>query len=645
MNATEQQTAPVLRQLMSEDSEEVREAAFEAGELRLVSAVDLLAGHIQSENLGIQEAAEFALRRIRGAAAVAAVAPLLRSDNASVRNSAMDILREIGADDMKALNLLLHDDDPDIRIFAADILGTSGKTLAVSMLSETLLHDEEVNVRYQAGISLGELGFAEAAEALSKALKDEEWVQFAAIEALAKIKADSCAAILVNALPEASELVASTLINALGEMGNVKAVPILLKRLDLSGGPLRNKTVKAIVQILGAPSLELLAPKEQDKLRSYLLIALEDEDEDILEAALVGLSGIGGEEGTRAVLGLVSRLDPERAHDLLVGALKCLVAIGFNAALEEGLTSPDERTRYTAVEACGHIGDRASAQALKNAFEQLNRDMQRTAAHYLARQESEEDTAFFLDVLARNTDSHVIKGAVSFLGAVRCLEAAPRLLELLEHQYDDVKETALEACLALRDPGVNARLTGLFQSPEPLKRLMAVYSMGKIGVTEYLDDLAEALEDEIPDIRKTALEAVGEAYHGESELLDMISPRINDENREVRLALVEILSAADDAQTVRLLVQALEDEDDWVCIRAVEALGGRKLPEVVPQLVQMLDTGNLLVMLKIIEALGAVGGQAAFRALLALAGHDDPDVQQAVADALARIREEQGEEN
>lgn len=643
--AKEQQADSVLRQLMSDDSEVIREGAFEAGELRLVSAVDLLAKHIQSDNPGIQEAAEFALRRIRGAAAVVAVAPLLRSDDASARNSAMDILREIGVDDMKTLNNLLHDADADIRIFAADILGTCDSPMAVSLLSETLLHDPEVNVRYQAGVSLGELGFPEAAEALSKALHDEEWVQFAAIEALAKIKADSCAAILVDALPEASELVASTIINALGEMGNVKAVPILLKRLDVTDGPLRNNAVKAVVQILGAPSLGLLAPKDMEKFRSYLLIALKEEDEDILQASLTGLSALGGEEGTRSVLRLAGRLDPEKQHDLLVASLNCLASIGFNPALEEALHASEEQIMHTAVEACGVIGDQQSAAALKSAFGNLDRDMQRAAAHHLARQESSEHVDFFFDLLNRHTDSHVIKDALAYLGTVRCLKAAPKLLEFLDHQYNDVKEAALEACLALHDPEVNRRLVDLFHCDDPLKRLMAVYSMGKIGIAEYLDDLSEALEDEVPDIRKTALEALGEAYHGQTELLEMISPRLSDENREVRLALVNILDRFSDPETTRLLTEALEDEDDWVRIRAVEALGRRKLPEVVPQLMQMLEASNLLVMLKIIEALGAIGGQAAFRVLLGLTSNDDPDVQQAVSDAITHIREEQGEEN
>lgn len=646
MNETETACcAKLVERLQSDDPDIIREAAFEAGELKVKAAVDSLAEHIQSDNLGIQEAAEFALRQIRGARVVQAVSPLLRSENASIRNSAMDILREVGADDMKTLMALLHDEDADIRIFAADILGTSGKPMAVTMLAEVLLHDAEVNVRYQAGISLGVLGFSEAAESLRSAMKDEEWVQFAAVEALAKIRDDSCVSILINALKDSSLLVASTIISALGEMGNMKAVPLLLKQLDVVSGPLRNHAVKAIVQILGAPSLELLSPKEQESFRTYLLVAMEDEDEEILSAALTGLSVLGDAEGTSAVLELLKRIDPVREHELYEAALHCLVSIGFNEALQKGLRVDNEVIREACMQACGEIGNRQSLDELKSLFDSVGRDGQRTIMEFLAQRGDQTDVPFFLEVLGQHADSHVIKNALLFLGnhadAVNC---SAMLLSFLEHPYDDVKETALDACLQLHDAAVNAHITDLRHDAVPVKRMMAVYAMGRIGVMAYLDDVLEALEDEVPDVRKVALAAIGEACDEHPELLSKLLPRLHDENRDVRLALVSIAGAHDSEESLRLLVLSLQDQDSWVKIRAVESLGRKRVPDVVPTLVQMVEGSELLVMLKVIEALGAIGGNVAFRALLGLTSHEDPDVQQAVESAISQIQEEQGVE-
>ena len=76
----------ILRRLASDDSSEVRQAAFEAGDLGLQSAVAPLVEHFANSSVGVQEAAERALRKIRGAATVQAVVSLLRSESVVVRN-------------------------------------------------------------------------------------------------------------------------------------------------------------------------------------------------------------------------------------------------------------------------------------------------------------------------------------------------------------------------------------------------------------------------------------------------------------------------------------------------------------------------------------------------------------------------------
>ena len=636
----------ILERFSSTDPDELRAAASDAGAYGLSEAVPYLVTLIQSSNLGVQEAAEDALRTLRGPETVRGVAPLLRSDNASVRNSAMDILREVGEDDMKVLAGLLTDSDPDVRIFAADILGTSGEHSAMTLLAEALIGDPEVNVRYQAAVSLGELGNPAAASALRKAMDDEEWVQFAVVEALAKIRADSCLDILVQALPRSSELVASTIIDALGEMNNLKAVPLLLQQLDRASGPLRNKAVKAIVQILGARSLGLLGAKEQDKFQAYLLAALDDEDEDISQAALTGLSGMGSPATTQAVLKYGVKLDAGQQHDLLSAVVRSLVNMGFNTALKDALHDADEQMVLLAVEACRSMPNDAAVDALIDVFWSFNRDTQRLAVDYLAREAGERHIPFFTDVLSREqADAHVIKGALIFLGQkVRCASCGPKMLTFLRHKYDDVKEVALEACIALNEPSVNAALAGMYSEQEPLMRMMAVYAMGQIGNPEYFEPLAEALEDEVPDIRKIALEAIAADAAQLIARLPLLSRRLDDENREVRLALVEVLGNCQENAATELLLRALDDRDDWVRIRAIEAFGRRRMSTAVPRLVQMLEDANLMVTLKIIEALGVIGDNVSFRTLLGQMGHDDPEVQQAAAEAIARIREEQGED-
>jgi len=634
----------ILQRLKSDDSSEVRQAAFDAGELGLQSAVELLVKRFADSSVGVQEAAERSLRQIRGPRTVQAVAPLLRSENAVVRNIAMDVLREVGSDDLATLTHLLHDEDPDIRIFLADILGSTGSALALAPLCDVLLHDPEVNVRYQAAVSLGDLGNGEAAESLRQAIQDEEWVQYAVMEALAKIKDESCVDILLQALEICSPLVASTVLDALGDIGNVKAAPTLLTYLDKTSGPLRIKALKALIQILGPNSLTLLGAKQLDKLQSYMLAALDDEDEETVAVVLTGLASTGvNPAATKAVLELVARTDPDRQQDLMQREYECLVGIGHNENLEGALHSDNEMVRRLAVEACGQVPGRSGKYALKRHFDTLPPAERPHAMELLSQFGDDRDIPFFVNHLKSTEDPLVLQCALLFLGtAMRHVESAPLMLELLNHPSDIVRETALTACLALEDEETVMAIVAHADSENVEMRRMAVYAMGQVNPEVFAEQLAVAVQDPDPDVRRTALEAIGRGWPLSPEKLEALAWCLKDENREVRQMVVEQLGNEVDAQVVPLLLEALEDSDDWVKIRAVEALGQNRVTDAVPALVSMMESSSLLVQLKIIEALGQIGGDIAFRSLLAFMSFDNAEVQSAAAEAVDYIRQTEG---
>ena len=637
-----QKEQDVLKRLASEDASEARQAAFEAGDLRLESAVPLLVKHFESSSVGVQEASERALRQIRGATVVHAVIPLLRSQDAVVRNIAMDVLREIGVDDLATLTKLLYDPDPDIRIFIADILGSSDSSMALAPLCDVLLHDPEVNVRYQAAVSLGELRRPEAVESLRQALGDEEWVQYAVMEALAKIKDGSCVDVLVQALDNCSPLVASTVLDALGEINSVKSAPMLLSYLDKSSGPLRIKALKAIIRILGPNSLSLLGAKQLDKLQAYMLAALDDEDEDTVKVVLQGLAYTGvNPTATRAVFKLVERTDPLKQQDLLQHAFQCIVGIGYNEALEEALLNKNELVCRMAVDACGHIEGRAGRYALKRHFDSLPVAERQRAMEILARYGDDRDIPFFYNHMDKTEDPLVLKSALEFLGNnMHHKESAPRMLALLHHPDPTVKEAALSACLALEDEDTIRVIVGYATDEDPELRRMAVYTMGYVNPTLFAEQLAQAVQDPVMEVRRVGLEAIGYGWPPSPEKLSALEYCLRDESRDVRQLAVEFLGTYGE-EAVPLLMDALEDPEDWVRVRAVEALGQNRVAAAVPKLVTMMENSNLLVQLKITEALGQIGGDVAFQALLGFMSYDSPEIQAAAAEAIDHIRGEE----
>ena len=644
MNIDSQQNSQqILQDLQSADPDLLRGAAFAAGDLGLAESVEPLCKCIASTNIGVQEAAEYALRKIRGPGTIHSLIPLLRSDDAPLRNIAMDILREIGEDDLSALYPLLHDADCDVRIFTADILGTSKNRKVVAPLCDALLKDPEVNVRYQVAVSLGNLAFPEAVDCLKQAMLDEEWVQFSVVEALTKIRADATVAALTQSLSTCSPLVASIIIDALGEIGNIKAVPQLFKSLDKAPAALRNKTAKAIIKILGGRSLSLLNPRDQERFRSYLLDALRDEDESILTAALSGLSVMGDDAATKAIFGLIARLNPDLQHDLLVAATQAVASIGFNQGFVDALhTEGNDALVFAALEACLLMNNPLCCRHIKEIFWRHDRDIQRAAAARLARIAGPDDVPFFLDLLERHTDSEVFKAALFFLGnRMRAEQALEKLFSMLTHPNDEVREAALAACIALQSPEAAQHFKTLFQAEDPQLRAMAVYALGRQSIADNLPELRLALEDETPQVRKIAVETFGASGELGKNYLAILLPRLHDENRDVRLTMVSLLGRSNAPEALPHLLSALDDQDDWVRIRAVEGLGHLKASAAVPYLVRMLDSSNPMLTLKIIDTLGRIGGKAAFHALLGMIDHEDPEIQQVVAEAVASIQAEQ----
>ncbi len=93
----------IIDLLKSGESEDIREGAYLAGKNGMEEVIPLLVTHLQNPDIGVQEASDRALRKIGGPSVVTAAIPLLRSEDAPVRNIAMDLLREVGAENIDPL--------------------------------------------------------------------------------------------------------------------------------------------------------------------------------------------------------------------------------------------------------------------------------------------------------------------------------------------------------------------------------------------------------------------------------------------------------------------------------------------------------------------------------------------------------------
>ena len=176
--------------------------------------------------------------------------------------------------------------------------------------------------------------------------------------------------------------------------------------------------------------------------------------------------------------------------------------------------------------------------------------------------------------------------------------------------------------------------------------MMAVYALGRLDPAGNFDLLKNALDDENPDVRRMALEALGAQRPILPEYSEAMSSRLYDPSNEVRHALVQILGDSGQEEFIPVFLEALKDEDDWVRVRGLEALGRLKVEAVVPEILEIIRGDNILLAIKAVDALVEIGGDQAFNALLAALESGNADLQNAVEEALAKLdaQKERGDE-
>lgn len=173
--------------VLSERLLAIRELAAHGGN----AATDALCAALATESeRSSRDVIAVELAHLGGEAVVEGLLPLLRSDDAALRNIAIDILKELPADVAPRMESLLDDPDPDVRIFLVNVLEALRHPAVEDWLIAVITMDANVNVVTTALDLLNEVGTTAAVPALRQAIArfpDEPFVIFTAENALRRI--------------------------------------------------------------------------------------------------------------------------------------------------------------------------------------------------------------------------------------------------------------------------------------------------------------------------------------------------------------------------------------------------------------------------------------------------------------------------
>jgi len=154
-------------------------------------AASSLVSQLQSEpDLSVREVILTSLTRMGGAVAVAGLVQCLRSEDAHLRNEAIEAMKALPVEVALIMGALLVDEDPDVRIMAVNILESLRHPQVEAWLLAVIDNDLVVNVCGTAVDLLGEVGSAASQESLRRLKQrflDEPYIQFATDLALKRI--------------------------------------------------------------------------------------------------------------------------------------------------------------------------------------------------------------------------------------------------------------------------------------------------------------------------------------------------------------------------------------------------------------------------------------------------------------------------
>lgn len=172
-------TNPTARRWAARDLAEFPEAA------------EALVEHFKREDdPSVRDAILATLARLGDSAAVAGLVECLRSEDAAVRNEVIDAMKQLPEEVAPIMGNLLADQDPDVRIFAVNILESLRHPQVEAWLISIIEKDPHVNVCAAALDLLGEVGTSasrSALEQLKVRFSDEPYICFAANLALKRI--------------------------------------------------------------------------------------------------------------------------------------------------------------------------------------------------------------------------------------------------------------------------------------------------------------------------------------------------------------------------------------------------------------------------------------------------------------------------
>ena len=555
-----------------------------------------------------QAAIRLAARKVPAARLLDGVA---HPANSSLRTACIDALKHKGPSAIPVLRKATTSEDPDVVLFTLQILGAMPEEEAAPILMPFLSHPD-LNIAQAAVESLGDLKCRRAVGPLLELLEGELWLRFAAILSLGRIGDPRATLELLKLTGDDS--LGQTALEAIGRIGDPSAIEPLCRELVREDRfPQRDSILTAIGDCLAraggeAPRLrdrEAAAALRRDPFRRYLRDGLASEVPELRAAANRLVAAYGDET---LYPGLVEHLDEPALASATVSFLGALPeAQGAREILRAAAAHPRATVRSAVLRVLGlrsePWGDAIIAEKLSD------------------------------------SDPTVLANAVRALARRLPEGAFEKVLPLLFHPSEEVRNRALESLPYLARPTDVELLARLLQETEPGEKLLAYVEVSRrLDRAPFVASWLARIPGAPPDLLRGLLRALSEETG--PEVTAKLRPLVDHPEPAIRTLAIECLAHPENAREIGPLLKTRLATDRECGYYVVRALGRLRYAEAAGALMEFYPSAAPLEKVAIVEAVGALGTPEGARFLEAELHGRDRERRRAAAAALAKHHRE-----
>jgi HEAT repeat protein len=276
-------------------------------------------------------------------------------------------------------------------------------------------------------------------------------------------------------------------------------------------------------------------------------------------------------------------------------------------------TSEDVKIRRSAAHAIGESHDPGTMATIKSLYDEVKDPEVRRSMIAAAGSSDEQQPAFafLLSVAKNDADWEARRTAVRQLGHFQRDDATDELMKIYASDANvEIKKSALRSLGETKNARAQARLLEVARSDTNADlRKQAIRVLGERGEAA-VDDLLRLFDSEqVPDVRRSVLQSLGEvkSTRVEDKLFEVAR---SNEGVDLRRQAIRLLGERVSKRSFEFLSQTAQSPDATaeVQVQAVRAISERRAEESVPLLIKIARSHpNQLVRKQAIRSLGETG--------------------------------------